>query len=284
MPAEKQPSRRRGQQPPPPSKPNAPPAETGSEPSPGSSAPSSPLGLIGVPFRRPERGDSAPPAQTVRDLDAPEYEPPAPAPLEWDEDRAALILRGAGFMLHTMDPLAGSPFAPELWKLTEEDLDAMAAPAARIANRYAPARQLAGLSDEVGLGMAAYPYIRRNLVERGRAAAMLKQAARSGPHAPPPGYVEPAATPPPPPPPAPLHVIESEPPHLAEPVLVHAGEGGPTEGSYLGEPRSVGEALDVAEAGARGDVAGDVFDREPPAAGAATLHGVVPDHLDPDEA
>ncbi len=56
-----------------------------------------------------------------------------------------------------------------------EAVQAIGAPLARILNRYAPARRLAGVSDEAELGFAAAAYFRRNLAERGRLATAKRE-------------------------------------------------------------------------------------------------------------
>jgi hypothetical protein len=101
-----------------------------------------------------------------------DYVPPAPELLEWTPDRAGAIVRAGGFLLHTADPLARDPVAQELevdlWRATEDDVSAIAPPLARILNRYAPARRLAGVSDEMELAFGMIGYLRENLADRGR--------------------------------------------------------------------------------------------------------------------
>lgn len=165
-------------------KPTSPPPETSSDPagsssSPGSSGPTSSLGFAGTAFRKP---DEAPPAATARSLEADDPPAPPPPPILWDDEKLRPILTGIGYALHSLDPVASSPNAPELWKLTEDDAAAMAAPLARIANRYDTVRQVAGYSDELSIAVAAGPYIKRNLAERGRAKALDRQAEQQTPH------------------------------------------------------------------------------------------------------
>jgi hypothetical protein len=84
-------------------------------------------------------------------------------------------VRGAGFILHTADGLAKEPEGAELWRATQADIDAIAPPLARILNRYAPARSLAGLSDEAELLIGVGAYMRTQLAERGRVATIKRQ-------------------------------------------------------------------------------------------------------------
>jgi hypothetical protein len=105
----------------------------------------------------------------------PDYRPPSQELIEWTPERCGFLVRGGGFLLHTADGLSREPEGTDLWKATEDDIDAIAPPLARILNRYEPARRLAGVADEgeLALGMAAY--VRRNLVERGRVAGAKHQ-------------------------------------------------------------------------------------------------------------
>jgi hypothetical protein len=167
----------------PPAKPKSPPtpAETTS-PSPAGSSDSSasPLGLAGDAFVRPK---DAPAAKSAAELDQPDYEPPKAPPPAWDDERMETVLRGFGYVLHAVDPVASSPLAPDLWKLTEEDAKAIAAPMTRIANRYATLRGAAGFSDEIGVATTLAPYVKRNLAERGRVKAAHDVEERKSPHA-----------------------------------------------------------------------------------------------------
>jgi hypothetical protein len=122
-----------------------------------------PLGIESDEFEPPEH--EVPP---VIELDDP-YEPEAPELVVWTPERAAAILKGGGFLLHAADPIAREPEAVELWRATEDDVAAMAPPLSRILNRYAPARALAGVSDEAELAFGMLAYAKRNLVTRGRA-------------------------------------------------------------------------------------------------------------------
>lgn len=95
-----------------------------------------------------------------------------------------VVVKGLGHVVHALDPVSGSPFGADLWKLTEEDAKAIAEPATRIANRYATLRGAAGFSDEIGVGAALFPYVKRNLSERGRIKAAHEQLGRADRHAP----------------------------------------------------------------------------------------------------
>lgn len=160
----------------------------------GSSAPTatSPLGFAGTPFTRPE-GNAAR-VRPASELQEPAYAPPPPEPIEWDADKAEPILTALGYLLHQLDTVAGEPYAPELWKMTETDLAAISAPLASIANRYEMTRRVAGKSDEISLGVAAWPYVKRNLEQRGRARMAQKTDARRNAQADVPGLRPTVAT------------------------------------------------------------------------------------------
>lgn len=137
-----------------------------------------PLGLDQPPpFEPPQEGQ---PAQLGGET---AYEPPAPELIEWTPERAGAIVRAGGFLLHNADSIAQEPEALELWRATEADVEAIGPPLARILNRYAPARRLAGVSDEAELAFGLMAYARRNLATRGRAVQAKKEreAAVSGP-------------------------------------------------------------------------------------------------------
>lgn len=97
-----------------------------------------------------------------------DYDAPPPEPLEWTPERAGALVRGFGFVLHSADGLAHEPGGEELWRATMADAEAIGPPLARILNRYAPARRLAGVSDEAELAFGVVPYVKRNLQLRGR--------------------------------------------------------------------------------------------------------------------
>lgn len=166
-----------------PAKPKSPPKTTtppAPDPAGSSSSSASPLGLAGDAFVRPKE---APSAKTAAELDQPDYQPPKAPPPAWDDERMETVLRGFGYVLHAVDPVANSPLAPDLWKLTEEDAKAIAAPMTRIANRYATLRGAAGFSDEIGVATTLAPYVKRNLAERGRVKAAHAVEERKSPHA-----------------------------------------------------------------------------------------------------
>jgi len=151
--------------------------ETSSEPSPTSSAPAegpNPLGLADAPAFQPD--DERPPVAHAADLEhSEEYVAPPAEPLEWTPDRAGDVCRGVGALIHYADPLGREPGGEELWRLTEADALEIGAPLARILNRYAVVRQLAGFSDEASLGLVLLGYGRRNLALRGQ-LVQAKQA------------------------------------------------------------------------------------------------------------
>lgn len=128
------------------------------------------LGLEQPPAFEPP--DDAPPVRDAREEI--EYEPPLPEPVEWTAERAGAIFRGGAFLLHAADPLSREPGGAELWRATADDVDAIGPPLARILNRYAPARQLAGFSDEGELAFGMLAYAKRNLGTRGRLVAAKK--------------------------------------------------------------------------------------------------------------
>lgn len=134
-----------------------------------------PLGLERDRWTPPQDGQPA-------DLDdgSLDYVPPPPELLEWTPERAGAIVRAGGFLLHTADPVAKDPIAAELevelWRATEDDVDAIAPPLARILNRYAPARRLAGVSDEMELAFGMIGYLRENLADRGRVLTARRRA------------------------------------------------------------------------------------------------------------
>jgi hypothetical protein len=121
-----------------------------------------------LPIEQPppfEGGDERQRPTTPEDL---EYEPVAPELIEWTPERAAAMVRAGGFLLHNADSASREPGGEEIWRATETDVAAIAPPLARILNRYAPARRLAGVSDEAELAFALSGYTRRNLATRGR--------------------------------------------------------------------------------------------------------------------
>lgn len=157
-------ARARKEPPPKPEEPTTPPSPSGSERAAESTA--SRAGPLELEADRFEPGESPGLPASDADLD---YEPPAPELIEWTPERAGAIVRAGGFMLHTADPLSNEPEGETLWRATESDVEAIASPLSRILNRYAPARRLAGVSDEAELAFGMLGYAKRNLADRGRA-------------------------------------------------------------------------------------------------------------------
>jgi hypothetical protein len=130
---------------------------------------SNPLGVAGEPFVPPDEEQPA-------EIDLADGYDAAPAePIEWTPERAGALVKGAGFMLHAADPVAREPEAAELWRATEADVEAIGPPLSRILNRYAPARALAGVSDEAELAFGMLAYAKRNLATRGRAISAKRE-------------------------------------------------------------------------------------------------------------
>lgn len=117
--------------------------------------------IHGSPFEpgaEPEPGT----AETALELEA------APADLiEWTPERAAALVRGFGYGLHTFDPASQLPGGDDLWRATESEAREIGAPLARILGRYEPARRMAGVVDELELGAAFVGYAKRNMRQRG---------------------------------------------------------------------------------------------------------------------
>jgi len=147
--------------------------ETSSEPSPTSSAPAegpNPLGLEAAPAFIPP--DERPPTAHASDLENDEeYVPAAAEPIDWTPERVTALLRPSAALVHYADPLSREPGGDDLWRLTEQDAAEIADPLARILNRYSVTRTVAGLSDELALGIGLVGYGRRNLVLRGQLLA-----------------------------------------------------------------------------------------------------------------
>ena len=101
---------------------------------------------------------------------------PAADLIEWTPERAAAIVRGLGYTLHTFDPAAHLEGGEELWRATEAEAREIGAPLSRILARYEPARRLAGVVDEAELGAAFVSYAKRNMRERGRVVMAAKEA------------------------------------------------------------------------------------------------------------
>ena len=84
-------------------------------------------------------------------------------------------MKPTGYLLHALDPVACSEHGGDLWKLTEEDLEAIGEPLARIMNRYDVTRGLAEHSDPLAVGLGIAPYVKRNLAARGRAIEQIRR-------------------------------------------------------------------------------------------------------------
>ncbi|HEY2936761.1 MAG TPA: hypothetical protein VGJ25_09175 [Gaiellaceae bacterium] len=126
----------------------------------------------------------------------PDYRPEPAELIEWTAERAGFLFRGAGYLLHTADGLSREPEGDALWKATEDDIEAIGPPLARILNRYEPARRLAGVADEGELALGILAYTRRNLVERGRVATAKQQRAEAIEQTQPPRWPEGPGAPP----------------------------------------------------------------------------------------
>lgn len=123
-----------------------------------------------------EHDDWTPPEQPqpADDELTPPYEAQPRELIEWTPERAGSVVRMGGFLLHTADGLSREPEGDRLWKATEDDIEAIGPPLARILNRYEPARRLAGVADEGELALGMIAYARRNLAERGRIVTAKK--------------------------------------------------------------------------------------------------------------
>jgi hypothetical protein len=144
----------------------------------GSSASSKtdPLDLDPGRFKPPEGEPPRP--RTAADLEADhDYEPAPPELIDWTPERAAAVVRALGFGLHMLDPVGHADGGDELWRWTKEDALEAGEPLARIMNRYAPMRRLAGFSDEAELAIVMTGYIRQNMAHRGRVVAAHRDAA-----------------------------------------------------------------------------------------------------------
>lgn len=152
------------------------PAAPGPASSRGSSAGSTGTNLFGLesaPFEPPDEPDHGQVLGAELEDDG-AYEPPAPELIDWTPERAASVIRAGGFLLHTADPLADEQGGEALWRATQGDIETMGPPLARILNRYATARRLAGLSDEGEFAIGMLDYAKRNLATRGRLRVQKK--------------------------------------------------------------------------------------------------------------
>jgi hypothetical protein len=122
--------------------------------------------------------EESPPTRTAADLNTDDvYEPPPPELIEWTPERASAVVRGLGFGLHVLDPASRTDGGDQLWRWTKDDALEAGEPLARILNRYAPARRLAGFSDEAELAVIMGAYVRRNIADRGRLVALQEALA-----------------------------------------------------------------------------------------------------------
>lgn len=103
------------------------------------------------------------PAALAQEQLEPEGQPTETLP-GWEQETVEQFLRGTGAGLHM---LAG--VAEKDWLMTKADLDRIAPPLTRIANRYEPALRLSPLADPllVAHGFALYGW--RSALERKRA-------------------------------------------------------------------------------------------------------------------
>lgn len=134
-----------------------------------------PLGLEGAPAFEP--ADERPPVAHAADLEADdEYRPPPPEPVEWTAERAGAVLRGSFFLARVLDPVAREleGKALELWVIPPEQAVEVGEPLARIMNRYAPVRTLAGFADEAELGLTMGPLLAEHLKRRGLAIKRIE--------------------------------------------------------------------------------------------------------------
>lgn len=104
----------------------------------------------------PELPPGPPPAAAV--------DPPIEPQILWEQEQIETFLKGTGEGLHM---LAG--VAEHDWRMTQKDLERIAPPLTRIANRYEPVLKLAPVADPllVAHGFALYGW--RSALERQRA-------------------------------------------------------------------------------------------------------------------
>lgn len=166
---------------------------------------------------------------------APPPPPPVDAPLEqlaeWEETAIRSLLGVKGRVLH-----AAAGAAEQDWLYTELDLDAIAPPLTRIANRYEPVRRYAGFSDPVMVFIGMAGYATRSLVE----ARQAREAAEGdGGTRPIPPAAEAPATAEPPRPDTPPRQAASMP---SAPAGAPAPPMQPTEGPAPAPPARPAEA------------------------------------------
>lgn len=108
---------------------------------------------------------------------------PVDPSIQWEEATVRSLLRTQGGILHAL--LSGGH--EEAWIYTKNDLDAIAPPMCRIANRYTFTRALAAAGDEIALVTALGGYGFRSMRQRGQAIAAAEIELEES------GYVEPTA-------------------------------------------------------------------------------------------
>lgn len=114
-----------------------------------------------------EGGEQAEPQPEV-DAPSAELDPD----VRWEEAQVRTLLKIQGGALHLV--LSGGH--PQAWKYTADDLDDIAGPLTRIANRYPLTRAAAAAGDELALAAALGKYGVRSMVQRGQAIAAAELA------------------------------------------------------------------------------------------------------------
>jgi hypothetical protein len=109
---------------------------------------------------------------------APAPEPVAPVYPGWEEQTVEQFLLGFGAGVHMLIGQAESD-----WLMTRKDLERIAPPMTRIANRWEPALRLSPYADPllVAHGMALYGW--RSALERARALRDRQEQAEASPRA-----------------------------------------------------------------------------------------------------
>jgi hypothetical protein len=82
----------------------------------------------------------------------------------WELEHIEQFLKGTGAGIHFMIGAAEND-----WRMTEEDLERMAPPLTRIANRWQPALRLSPIADPALFAHGAFLYAWRSMLERKRA-------------------------------------------------------------------------------------------------------------------
>jgi hypothetical protein len=138
--------------------------------------PSSPL--VSDPGPAPRLRAVDPAAGGPEPLEAPAaYSDPVDAGdlelLGWDEARVRALLVPMGFGLHYV----GGAGHPEAFKMTDDDLEAIAPPLTRILNRYPVTRAAAAGGDELALAVGVGMYGLRSIRQRGQIIAQRELEA-----------------------------------------------------------------------------------------------------------